>query len=115
MALSKKGSLIIEIVFYVLGGLLALWGLTYTVLGLLSANLNPSNPFIAVDDTIKKLFGLGLFYWGLIILAIGAVVIVITLCIAAKKNDRQFEREARRQARLAQAKKAENIIDAEVK
>lgn len=115
MALSKKSSLVIEIIFYVLGSLLALWGLTYIVLGLLSDNLGPSNLFIGFNDTIKQLFGLTPFYWGLIILSIGAVVIIFTLCLAAKKNDRQFEREARRQARLAQAKKAENIVDAEVK
>ena len=49
---------------------------------------------------MDKTFGLPTLYWGLIIFAIGAIVLVIALLNIAKIKDREFEQKQRRQARL---------------
>ena len=94
----------VELVAYIIAGLLALWGLTYTILGLFATYLNvlsENNEILKASNVIKKNFGLGFFGWGLILLAIGAFVAVVFLCANAKKSDREYEREARRAARRA--------------
>lgn len=110
---------ILEIIVYAVGGALALWGLTYMVLGLFGEFLPSGNGVKDASDVIKKTFGLSFFWWGVIILLIGMVIVVFTLCLNAKKSDREIERETRRAARLAQFRKSEEdpkgeIIDAEV-
>lgn len=98
-----------------------LWGLTYTVLGLIGDNLqvqSSSNYLKQASDTIAKLFGLGFFGWGLIIFSIGVVIAVVVLLVNARSTDRDFEKAQRRAARLARNRTTENetqIIDAEVK
>ena len=99
---NNKKSQIFEVVWYTLCALLALWGLTYIVLGIVAeAITSVDNPLLDASDTIKKLFGLGFLYWGLIILAIASVLAIIVLLINGKNTDREQEREARRAARLA--------------
>ena len=74
---AKKKNQIIEICVYSLFGALALWGLTYIVLGLLASNLpipDSQNALRSGDSVIRSHFGLGFFGWGLIIFAIGAVL-----------------------------------------
>ena len=114
-----------EIIAYVLAGLIALWGLTYLVLGIVAENLNvmsSENELLKASNTIKKLFGLNFIGWGMILLAVGALLAVIVLAVNAKKTDREFDREARRAARrnrlqseLASPMSAENpnVVDVE--
>ena len=109
-----------EIVWYLLTGAVALWGLVYIVLGLI-AQFYPApsadNPLAKANGVIESKFGLGFLYWGLIILAIGVVAAVFVLCITAKTSDREVEKTQRRAARLAAAHKEEGkpeVVDAVV-
>ena len=117
-----------EWVWYILCGLVALWGLTYIVLGSIAENL----PIKANDEGLVKInldfaktFKLDFLGWGLIILAIAAVAIVLVLLLFSNKVDRDYEKNVRRAQRMAQLdaevereEKAElgeeEVVDAEV-
>ncbi len=102
MANKIKGKQIFEIVWYSICGGVGLWGLTYIVLGIVAQELtvhSTKNPLLQASNTIQKYFGLGLFHWGLIILAIAAVAAIIVLLVFAKRVDRDFEKTQRRAAR----------------
>ena len=95
---------IFEIVWYTICVLVILWGITYVVLSL----INKYNDFSSLDKfaaDFKKTFGLELYFWGLIIAAIGAVAMSTVMIIFAKTFDRAADREQRRSARLNAIKK----------
>lgn len=97
-----------------------LWGLVYTILGLIGDNLQvdlSSNYLKQASNAIEKAFGLGFFGWGLIIFSIGVVVAVVVLLANARNTDRDYEKAQRRAARLARNRTSETqqIVDAEVK
>ena len=118
--MAKRKVSVFEIVWYTLCGLVALWGLTYITLGLIGKYASlpvKDNVLLNASKDFAKVFGLGFFEWGLIILAISAVAAIIVLCTTAKKFDREYEKQLRRQARRqgfteVPAENAE-IIDAE--
>lgn len=100
---------VFEIVWYSICGALALWGLTYVILGtcarlLVDSDLNSANKVIA------KTFGLGFLGWGLIIIAIAAVAAIIVLCSYAKKTDKEFEKAQRRAARLSAMQQSDSDV-----
>lgn len=99
MKKTNKGTKIFEIVWYTLCGAVALWGLTYTVLGLVSNELRSKELLSQANQVIADTFGLGFFGWGLIILGIVTVAAVIVLLVFAKRVDRDFEKTQRRAAR----------------
>ena len=102
MAKLTKKTKIFEIVWYSICGALALWGLTYTVLGLVAGELgihSSKNVLLQASNKIQELFGLGFFGWGLIILGIASLAAVIVLLVFAKSADRDFEKNQRRAAR----------------
>ena len=99
-----------KIAYPVLGALM-LWGLTYTVLGLIADNLQVSlsnNYLKQASNAIAGVFGLGFFGWGLIIFSIGAVLMTIILLVNARNTDRDYEKAQRRAARLARNRVVEN-------
>lgn len=114
MKKSSKKNTVLEIVLYSLFGAVALWGLTYVVLGIIVNFLPSEADLLLADKAIKNAFGLSFLWWGMIIMAIGAVSVIITLSAFAKKYDRNVERETRRAARLAQVKTAnkDEVVDA---
>ena len=100
---------IFELVWYPICALVIIWGLTYVVLGLVGKYNNISS----LDDfnaSFKKAFGLSLYFWGLIIIAIGVVAGVAVMLFYAKIFDRASEREQRRSARLNALKKDESKV-----
>lgn len=104
MKMTKKQGLVFEIVWYSLCGAIALWGLTYIILGLLAKYLpilSNQNPLVAFDTTIKNLFGLDSLSWGLILLASGSLLAIIVLLSFAKNADRSYDKSLRRRARLS--------------
>ena len=116
-----------ELVWYILCGLVGIWGLTYIVLGLVEQNLPIStehSDLTEANEVIVEKFKLGFLAWGLIILAIAAVAIVVVLLIFSAKVDRDYEKNVRRAQRLAQleeeelkeeaAEEQQQVIDAEV-
>ncbi len=120
---AKKSSLnLFEWVWYILCGGLGLWGLTYIVLGLVAENLPieaEDGQFVETNNKFASIFGLDWLGWGLIILAIACVSAVVVLLIFSNKSDRDYEKNTRRAARLAQLeaeeeKEEQQVVDAEV-
>ena len=98
-----------ELIWYSLMGGLGLWGLTYIVLGLVARYApvrDADNELLKASNAIEKAFGLGFFYWGLIILAIAAVGAAVALLIFSRKADREYEKAQRRAAIRASQRKA---------
>ena len=99
--LSGKALKIFETIAYTICGGVALWGLTYIVLGLIATYGPLDNPIEKFNTSFTKTFGLGLFNWGIIIFLIGMGVGIIILLVIANTVDKTNEKAARRAARLA--------------
>lgn len=113
--MAKKNKLpvsIVELVWYPICALVILWGLVYIVLGLV-IKYNDITSLTTFNTDFKKLFGLDVYFWGLIIVAIGVVAAVVVMLFYAKIFDRASEREQRRSARLSALKKDENKVVSE--
>ena len=112
MAKKKLPVSLFELIWYPICVAVILWGLTYVVLGL----INQFNDFTALGSFCKDFknnFKLDIYFWGLIIVAIGAVAGVVVMLFYAKTFDRASEREQRRSARLNALKKDEEKVVAE--
>ena len=116
-----------ELVWYILVGLVGIWGLTYIVLGTIASYLpiqSEDPDLVKANDKILELFKLDMLGWGLIILAIAAVAAVVVLILFSNKVDRDYEKNVRRAQRLAQLEAEEAkeesieeqkiVVDAEV-
>ena len=116
-----------ELVWYILVGLVGIWGLTYIVLGIIASYLpiqSEDPALVKANDKILELFKLDMLGWGLIILAIAAVAAVVVLILFSNKVDRDYEKNVRRAQRLAQLEAEEAkeesieeqkiVVDAEV-
>ena len=111
MAKKKKLPIsVFEIVWYTICLAVALWGLTYVVLGIVT-KYNNIEALTNFNEKFANTFGLQLYFWGLIIVAIAAVATVIVLLFFAKTFDRATEREQRRSARLSALKQEEKVVD----
>ena len=111
--MAKKNKLpvtIFEIIWYSICLLVVLWGLSYVVLGIVT-KYGEMQALKDFDEKFAKTFGLGLYFWGLIIIAIAAVAAVVVLLFNAKVFDRASEREQRRSARLNALKKDDKVVD----
>ena len=111
MAIKNKKISVFELVWYILCGLVALWGLTYICIGVINhfASISSLNDFC---NGFKGMFKLSIHVWGALIIAIAAVAAVIVLLVFAKTVDRASDREQRRSARLSALKKNdEKVVD----
>ena len=110
MAKKKLPVSIFEIIWYIICALVIIWGLTYVSLALIDKynDLDSLHKFIT---NFKNTFGLSLYFWGLIIIAIGVVAAVTVMVIFAKTYDRAADREQRRSARLNALKKEDKVVD----
>ncbi len=96
---------IFEIVWYTLCGLVAIWGITYIILGLLGDALPGTDNAIAeASNGYAKTFGLGFLGYGLIHVAVAAIASIIVLLLQSKKSDRDIEKAQRRAAIRASAR-----------
>ena len=99
-----------ELIWYPICAAVIIWGIVYVVLGL----VNQYNDLSALKDfcgDFKSTFKLELYFWGLIIIAIGVVAAVAVMLFFAKSFDRVADREQRRSARLSALKKEEKVVD----
>ena len=103
---------IVELVWYPICALVIIWGLVYVILGLVTKYNGDLTSLAEFNADFKKTFGLNLYFWGLIIIAIGVVAGVAVMLFYAKIYDRASEREQRRSARLnALKKEEEKVVD----
>ena len=102
---------IFELVWYPLTGAIAVWGLTFIVLGVVARNLKSTADLVKADTAYAKTMGLGFFNWGMILLAIGVVLAIIVLLVYAKQADREVEKQQRRAARLAASSNVEEASE----
>ena len=113
---------IFEIVWYTLCFLIFAWGITYIVLGLI-ARFAPiptaDNEILKASDKYAETFKMGFFGYGLIHTAVAWLLALIVLLAYSKKSDREFEKEQRRAALRASARKSmgldEDVVEAEVR
>ena len=111
MAKKKLPLSLFEIIWYSICILVMIWGLVYVILALIDGanDLTSLHKFMA---DFKKTFGLSMYFWGLIIFAIGVVAGVTVMILFAKTFDKAADREQRRSARLsALNKKEEKVVD----
>ena len=94
-----------EWTFYAIAIVIALFGLSLMITGIIGDNLGVSlenNPIkTAEKDFIATGFAMNFRNLGLVIIALGALVAIITLMVNAKKSDREHEKQLRRQERLS--------------
>lgn len=94
-----------QLIWFILGCILWLAGLTFLVLNIVGTNLDmaPSNnPLLSADTSIKGFLnaGLGFLYWGIIMFILGAVIVAISLSLSSSLEDRERDKQARRELRL---------------
>ena len=114
MAKKNRKVSIFEVIWYLICALVILWGITYVALSLIDKynDLAELHKFVV---KFKSTFKLSLYFWGLIIIAIGAVAACAVMVIFAKTFDRAADREQRRSARLSALNKKEDKVVAEQK
>lgn len=103
-----------EWTFYAIAILIALFGLSLMITGIIGDNLGVSlenNPIkTAEKDFIATGFAMNFRNLGLVIIALGALVAIITLMVNAKKSDREHEKQLRRQERLSSDSEETKIL-----
>ena len=111
MAKKKLPVSLFELVWYPICIAVILWGLTYFALGLISKYFDVSG-LDSFCKGFKSMSKLDIHFWGLIIIAIGAVCGCVVMLGFAKTYDRAADREQRRSARLsALNQKEEKVVD----
>ena len=91
---------VVELIFYILAGVVGLVGLTSTVFGIVGHHLSvprADNWIVQAEDKIVLDFRI----WGIILIGSAALVAVIILMIFAQGADRAYEKTLRRQQRLS--------------
>ena len=107
MAQKKLKISIFELIWYILTGGIAVWGLTFITLGVIVRNIKADTDLAKADAAWKAAMKTNYFVSGIILLVAGVILAVIVLCIFAKSADREVEKQQRRAARLAAANAAE--------
>lgn len=93
-----------EFAWYLVGSTIAVLGLILIIFGIIGHHLpvtNDNNFIKAAEESVKSALHVqfGFRIWGLIIVAFGLVIDVIALIYNAKKADRDYEKNLRRQQR----------------
>ena len=100
---------VVELVFYIISGILGLVGITSTVFGIVGHHLSvprADNWIVTAEDNIVLDFRI----WGIILIASAALIAVIILVIFAQGTDRAYEKTLRRQQRLTASQVSEMEI-----
>lgn len=98
--MKKSKITVVEFIWYAIASVITISGIILIVFGIVGRHL----PGSLEDNFIKnaqKGLPLSFIALGVILVAVGAVLGIIVLCVYAKKADRNIERTIRRQQRLA--------------
>lgn len=109
--MAKKNKMkitVFELVWYILMGLLAAWGLTFITLGVIVRNIKQTSDLATANQGWKAAMKTDYFTAGIIILVVAVISAVVVLSIFAKTADREVEKQQRRAARLAAASSADS-------
>lgn len=91
-----------ELVGYILSGLIALAGVTLSVLGMIGANLaNLENPLRQASESFQEVMKLGFQPFGALVFVFGVIIAVIVLVTVGRRVDVEEERKARRMQRFS--------------
>ena len=111
-----------EFTWYVIAGILVFIGIALIVFDIIGDNIRVSandNWILTAQNAVIEWSKINFDWraWGIIFFLSGSLVAIITLSVFAKGADRLFEKEQRRQARLAAIKEngtsEDNIIEVE--
>ena len=94
-----------ELVWYIIAGLLWIFGLSLMVTSIVGEylpGLEKNNPILKAEETLIGWSKLGFMSWGMIFLAIGAIIFVSVLLYYAKKTDIERDRALKRAQRLGE-------------
>ncbi len=95
-----------EIVWIVIASVFGVTFLTFISFHFIAEIINNAgvkhelNALLVADDAMRKATKMGWLYWGLIALAIGVTIILISLNYFAKVNEQNIDREKRRKERM---------------
>ncbi len=108
-----------EIAWYVFASFLAVVGLTFIVIGIVGDHLpvKSSDNWVLISEAawLSNWSHMGYRYWGIILLAAGALIGCTALTMFARSGDRDSERALRRAQRLAAVSEEEPVVkEAEV-
>lgn len=106
-----------EFAWYVVAAIIAVFGLTLVILGVIGRYLPGSLDNNFVKNAEKALANaihadLGFRVWGIIFLSAGVLLGVAALVFNARKADREVERKVRRQQRISSADAAIEVKSA---
>lgn len=97
-----------ELVWYAISGIIIAAGLVLIILNLVGTYASGNagtNPIKVAESSFMTSLGAPISFlgWGLILLALGVIVLISTLAYNAKKSDKVVEQQIRRQQRLSAA------------
>lgn len=94
-----------ELIWYIVSGLLWLFGLSLLVTGIVGEylpGLEKNNPIAKANTSLMSWSKLSFNSWGIIFIAVGAIMAVCVLLYYAKKTDIERDRALKRAQRLGE-------------
>ncbi len=91
-----------QLVFFIIALLIIATAITFLVLGLIDDYANIKNSILTRPNSSmkSKCWGIGFTWFGVIFTAVGSIILAFTLSSAAKLEERENEKQARRKQRL---------------
>lgn len=100
-----------EFIAFIIALILVAFGLTLLILGLIDDYTNIYGSILETPNSSMKTMmgGIGFTWFGLMVLALGVIILAFSLSLASKGEDRIKDKEARRKMRLESLNKEEQV------
>ena len=91
-----------QFVFFIIALLIIATAITFLVLGLIDDYANIKNSILTLPNSSmkSKCWGIGFTWFGVIFNGVGSIILAFTLSSAAKLEERENEKQARRKQRI---------------
>lgn len=91
-----------QFVFFIIALLIIATAITFLVLGLIDDYANIKNSILTLPNSSmkSKCWGIGFTWFGVIFTGVGSIILAFTLSSAAKLEERENEKQARRKQRI---------------